>query len=1040
MGEPNRRLAVRMLVARLAWLDGVPVWSGGRIAWEEAGGAAAPDPSDLARAQRCLHKIRQYPHAAPLVLGDSYAWLEQRQQCLERVKRLAALREPNIPALIGRAGAGDGDAPARLAALLPAEAVCVNPLPVSPCRALAALGPRAAPLLTALAEDPSALPETRALAALTLGAAHGRTEGGHPPPFTGPTARAYLWGRHRGLPLDPALAAALLAGEEGEALAARCLAAVRPDLPFALTPEGLRRLLHRGIPPARVAALAEAVAAAQPLAARLARYREELPARRAPDRRKVAQALGEQRRGALAVASGLYEEYAMADGDPGLISLLTAFLFSMLDLAPPSEKWTEAVSAMVRDGLALPRGSAAAYLRLLTDRHTRQEGRPPLPTEPREAVKRLIWRAEVQHKWLPERRRDARSLHTLLDRTGDASLAAEALALGVHRILDDYNWADPDKYRWALALLASLPRSTESWEIRRHCDLVDGLGNTEAVRAALHPLMAALQPEPPAVRGLVWDALIDGIGWERSVRRRVLPRMGRYAASLAAFARQTAQPDHLASCLPGLISLDQTQPEAARAWLDLLLADLLAREAQDDARVTEQTIRTASALASALGDGDPDRMMGLFRASLDHALDIEEGRLEQGLSLLGRFPAARSPLAALFPQQPRRCADLLVRLGLTARLGAGALAPLLRLAPLREETSSFPVPLSPDGGWWRLHRLCPELDADAAAYQHACWVRHQAPALPPGVRQALAQPQRWAEELAHLERNAAGRPDLGRRADKLRALFADSERLRADVRALSGERLPRLAAEAQAAALEQQVHACYRARLEELAGPLPAALPLTDDLINVVLLAADLAQNRRLLLRLLRAHLAGETRWREEHPDNIRFLESLTARGADADAWLAARPRRYPCAGAAGGRVHLWLERDPLHVLQMGNYFDTCLSFDAFNAFSTVANACELNKRVVYARDGAGHVVGRKLIGISEAGALVGFRTYTALAGKEENDALRAVFRHYAAAFASDCGLALADAGTVPTLFAEAWYDDGTAAWNEEGAPPGPSP
>lgn len=41
------------------------------------------------------------------------------------------------------------------------------------------------------------------------------------------------------------------------------------------------------------------------------------------------------------------------------------------------------------------------------------------------------------------------------------------------------------------------------------------------------------------------------------------------------------------------------------------------------------------------------------------------------------------------------------------------------------------------------------------------------------------------------------------------------------------------------------------------------------------------------------------------------------------------------------------------------------------------------------------------------------------------------MFRHYAAAFAAACGLALADAGTVPTLFAEAWYDDGTTAWDE---------
>ena len=74
--------------------------------------------------------------------------------------------------------------------------------------------------------------------------------------------------------------------------------------------------------------------------------------------------------------------------------------------------------------------------------------------------------------------------------------------------------------------------------------------------------------------------------------------------------------------------------------------------------------------------------------------------------------------------------------------------------------------------------------------------------------------------------------------------------------------------------------------------------------------------------------------------------------------------------------------------------------------------------------------------GFPRPGALVGFRTYTSLTGKAENAALQAVIRHYAAAFAADCGLPLADAGLVPTLFAEAWYDDGTAAWAEEGTPP----
>jgi hypothetical protein len=130
------------------------------------------------------------------------------------------------------------------------------------------------------------------------------------------------------------------------------------------------------------------------------------------------------------------------------------------------------------------------------------------------------------------------------------------------------------------------------------------------------------------------------------------------------------------------------------------------------------------------------------------------------------------------------------------------------------------------------------------------------------------------------------------------------------------------------------------------------------------------------------------------------------------------------------------LERDPLKVLQMGNYFDTCLSFGQFNAFSTVANACELNKRVIYAYDGVGRVVGRKLIGIDKEGKLVGFYTYSTLGEKEGAVELRAIFNRYCAGFAARCGLELADVGTVPRLFAEKWYDDGTVAWDSTEPPP----
>jgi hypothetical protein len=115
----------------------------------------------------------------------------------------------------------------------------------------------------------------------------------------------------------------------------------------------------------------------------------------------------------------------------------------------------------------------------------------------------------------------------------------------------------------------------------------------------------------------------------------------------------------------------------------------------------------------------------------------------------------------------------------------------------------------------------------------------------------------------------------------------------------------------------------------------------------------------------------------------------------------------------------------------MGNYFDTCLSFGGCNSYSTVANACERNKRVLYATDGAGKIVGRKLIGINAEWALVGFRTYSALADETSNTALRDVIDRYLQDLAACCRLPLADNGTVPRLFAEAWYDDGIVAWDD---------
>ena len=572
------------------------------------------------------------------------------------------------------------------------------------------------------------------------------------------------------------------------------------------------------------------------------------------------------------------------------------------------------------------------------------------------------------------------------------------------------------------------------------CCLLDYVKNAAMARTLVQPVLEAILAGPP---GLWLDTLrvvYRVVRQTPQTLREDLPRLARYIPRIMRYGWETqAGLGVLEDGVLSALALARTAPDEAQQWLEWLLTMLAERDAATE-NPTDRGLPLALAvpLAVLLAAGDFACFQAIVQVALARNYEYEWQRLEEGVTGLARVPELRPLLAVLFPQQPQRCINLLARIGLTRRLDPANLAPLAALDPATGAESAPP----PD--WEPLLRLAPALAAPATAYCHARRLLGQPPDLPVGVRRALDQPDRWAAELAYLTGRCAADParaDLAARAANLRTRLADRERVEAGVREEAAERLEQLTVEAQLAAAEGQVRACYCARLAQVMGPLPADLILDDDWLNATLLMGDIQHNRRLLRRLLRARLAGDPTWPERHPANQAFLAGLAARGVDRAAWLDTAPHLYRCAGVAGGHVRLHLERDPLRILQMGNYFDTCLSFGGANAFSTVANACELNKRVVYATDGAGRVVGRKLIGLTAEGALVGFRTYSALRDKAGNDALRAIFRRYLTAFAARCGLPLAGEGTVPRLFAPAWYDDGAVPWHDEDrrSPPHPA-
>ena len=132
----QRQRTVRLLASQIEWLDGTLRWRSGRLAWTHSRGELAPTAADFVAAQRALHHLARYPDACDRAFGDGAAWLQLRQEQLEQAKRLSALRIADPDALIEAAVKAEPLVIQSLAEMLPAEALCLDPLPFSPSQTL----------------------------------------------------------------------------------------------------------------------------------------------------------------------------------------------------------------------------------------------------------------------------------------------------------------------------------------------------------------------------------------------------------------------------------------------------------------------------------------------------------------------------------------------------------------------------------------------------------------------------------------------------------------------------------------------------------------------------------------------------------------------------------------------------------------------------------------------------------------------------------------------------------------------------------------
>ena len=365
------------------------------------------------------------------------------------------------------------------------------------------------------------------------------------------------------------------------------------------------------------------------------------------------------------------------------------------------------------------------------------------------------------------------------------------------------------------------------------------------------------------------------------------------------------------------------------------------------------------------------------------------------------------------------------------------LAHLILLRVLRDE-----VPGAPRAGQNRvldlepypatLHPLLSELAAwDADAERAADQI----------LSKDFPRPADLKAELAFLRSGTSGgaRADEDVIAARIRAL---EKRLKTPAQVSPHRlenhhaKLQRRVHHARFVAWEKQLTARVQAALQRKMGAVPDDAWFTgEQTVRVLAGLSDLKAGPTELAFRLIAERCGPPPWDlRSAPQNQRFLTKMDARGIHLGPWLEGIGTREHAVGPV--TVSLDLECDPLEVFRMGEPFQTCLSPGGFCFYSTIANAADLNKRVLYARDENGTIQGRCLLALTDQGNLLTFHVYA----HDHHQEMEAAVRSFVLELAAQMGTVSDTKGRVSVLVASNWLDDGpndlmgTTQWLEDGS------
>ncbi len=413
------------------------------------------------------------------------------------------------------------------------------------------------------------------------------------------------------------------------------------------------------------------------------------------------------------------------------------------------------------------------------------------------------------------------------------------------------------------------------------------------------------------------------------------------------------------------------------------------------------------ALAGRLTSCDQDRFLPVLRALNKH----HEGRPASAQTLR---PVARALEAIGRPRVASRCIEA-GHLGLLTEVGQK-----LRFVTDHERDPPRPelLPAAASRAWTERYpsQLKPALRELARCDDRA---ERTAGRL---LGKDLPAPAALRREIAALRRGTSSDP-----AQKIRLRNLEA-RLEAEPRVSPGRLAnleAKLATSSARTLVERWSRALSRAYDRALLRFLDVATPppwsRRDDVRRALRAVPELGPGfRKLARRLFRRRCAAPPWDLREDPANAAFLARMSELGIDVGLWIDGPQRRWVETGG-GEKIELALERDPLEVLHMGEPFRTCLAPGNFNFFSAFANACDVNKQVLYGRDAHGAVVARALLALTAEGGLLCFYPYC-LAGDID---FAAQAQAYARRLAKAMGTLVVASGDVPRLVATDWWDDG---------------